>query len=378
MTTHPSIAIVGAGPSGLIFARILHQGGITPTLFELDASPSARGQGGTLDIHEESGQRAIAAAGLTSEFQKIVRPEGDTLRLADKTGFLHIDEANPGQERPEVDRAQLRRMLVDSLPAACIRWGSKVASVAPESSGTKFSITSADGSTAGGFDLVVGADGAWSRVRPLLTDVTPFYSGISGIEFHTRHPDMLELVGQGSYFCASDNKGLFGQRQGDGSVRTYAMLRVPETWLEEQAFKFPQDKHRFMEEHFGDWSEANKNLVLLSGDEWSPQRKMIMLPVDHTWVTRTGVTLLGDAAHVMTPFAGEGVNNALVDGMELAQAVLKSPGDLGKAVKEYEKGMFERVGTVAEQTLQGLEMIFNDRAPIPFKEFMESQGPPRE
>ncbi|KAF9041932.1 monooxygenase FAD-binding protein [Hymenopellis radicata] len=356
MTPKPSIAIVGAGPSGLTFARILHQGGITSTLFELDASASARGQGGTLDIHEESGQRAIAAAGLTAEFQKIARPEDDMLRLADKTGFLHINQENPGQERPEVDRAQLRRMFVESLPADCIRWGSKVVSVAPESAGNKFAITLADGSTAGGFDLVVGADGAWSRVRPLLTDVTPFYSGISSVEFHTTHPDMLTLVGRGSYFCLSDNKALFAQRQGDGSVRTYTMLRVPETSLEDQAFQFPQDKRRLVEEHFGDWSEANKNLM---GDEG-------------------GGDAVGDAAHVMTPFAGEGVNNALVDGMELAQEVLKSPGDLGRAVREYERGMFGRMGKMAEETMRGLEMIFNDRAPIPFKEFMESQMPPPE
>ncbi|KAF9009262.1 oxidoreductase [Hymenopellis radicata] len=370
MTSKPSIAIVGAGPGGLIFARILHQGGITPTIFELDASASARGQGGSLDIHKESGQIALATGGLTAEFDKIVRSESDAIRLADKTGFLHLDMENPDETRPEVLRVQLRIMLAESLPADSIRWGSKVVSVAPESNGTKFAVTLADGSTAGGFDLVVGADGAWSRVRPLLTDVVPFYSGISMVEVHAAHPDVLALVGGGSYICLSDNKGLLAQRQGNGNVDTYAMLRVPETWLEEQAFVFPKDKRRFLEENFGDWSEANKSLVLLSADEWIAERKLTMLPVDFTWETRKGVTLLGDAAHLMTPFSGKGVNNALVDGMELAEQVLKSPGDLERAVREYEKGMFPRVKAVAEETMQKLEQFFTEKGALGFVEAM--------
>ncbi len=385
----PAIAIIGAGPSGLLLARLLqHLGDIPSTIFELDPSSSARGQGGTLDIHEESGQRALKRAGLSSEFQKLMRPEGDRLRLADKTGFIHIDEETPGEGRPEIDRAQLRQLLVDSVPAKFIEWSSKVASVQPTPDG-RFRIIFANGSEdPRKFDFMVGADGAWSHVRPLVTDVLPFYSGISGVEVRFRdvdkvHPEISKLVGQGSYFCLSDEKACFGQRQGDGSIRNYAMLRVPESWIDDCGIDFsnPQTtKAAMVERYFDDWSEANKDLIRLADEDHVVARKLMMLPADHRWNSRPGVTLMGDAAHVMTPFAGEGVNNAMVDALELAEKVVAALRDgsagnmqenLAKAVKEYEEGMFARVHGVAQETLQGLAVLFSKNAPLEFKEMME-------
>ncbi|KAK0469189.1 oxidoreductase [Desarmillaria tabescens] len=385
----PAIAIIGAGPSGLLLARLLqHLGNIPSTIFELDLSSSARGQGGTLDIHEGTGQRALKAAGLLSEFQKYMRPEGDYLRLVDKTGFIHIDGETPGEGRPEIDRTQLRQLLIDSVPATTIEWGSKIASVQPTPDG-RFRVTLADGSEdPRSFDLVVGADGAWSRVRPLVTDVLPFYSGISGVEVRfrdvdTAHPEISKLVGQGSYFCLSDDKAFFAQRQGDGSIRNYAMLRTPESWIDECGIDFsnPQaTKAALLERYFDDWSEANKDLFRLADDDHVIARKLVMLPVDHWWTSRPGVTLMGDAAHVMTPFAGEGVNNAMVDALELAEKVVAALKDgstgtteenLAKAVKEYEEDMFARVQVVARETLHNLDVCFSKNAPLEFKEMME-------
>ncbi|KAG7451679.1 monooxygenase FAD-binding protein [Guyanagaster necrorhizus] len=385
----PAIAIIGAGPSGLLLARLLrYLGDIPSTIFELDPSSSARGQGGSLDIHKETGQCALEAAGLSSEFQKYMRSEADHLRLTDKTGFIHIDEETPGEGRPEIDRTQLRQLLIDSVPAKSIEWASKVTSVQPTPDG-RFQVILANGSQdPRRFDFVVGADGAWSRVRPLVTDVLPFYSGISGMEVRfrdvdTTHPEISKLVGQGSYFCLSDEKAYFAQRQGDGSIRNYAMLRAPENWIDECGIDFsnPQAaKAALVERYFDDWSEANKDLVRLADDDHLIARQLLMLPVDHRWTSRPGVTLMGDAAHLMTPFAGEGVNNAMVDALELAEKMVAALRDgsagtmqenLAKAVKEYEEGMFARIQRVAHDTLEGLGVIFTKNAPLEFKEMME-------
>ncbi len=242
------------------------------------------------------------AAGLSSEFRKLMRPEGDRMRLADKTGFIHIDEDTPGEKRPEIDRVQLRQLLIDSVPAKSIEWSSKVAQAFSLLQTGDFRIIFANGSEdPRNFDFVVGADGAWSHVRPLVTDVLPFYSGISSVEVRFRdvdkaHPEISSWWDKETYCCLSDEKACFGQRQGDGSIRNYAMLRAPESWIDDCGIDFsnPQaTKAAMVERYFDDWSEANKDLIRLADEDYVIARKLVMLPTDHRWTSRPGVTLMG-------------------------------------------------------------------------------------
>src|SRR5205809_821255 len=62
------IAIAGAGPCGLTLARLLQQKGADVRVFELESSTAARNQGGSLDLHEDSGQLALRKAGLHELF----------------------------------------------------------------------------------------------------------------------------------------------------------------------------------------------------------------------------------------------------------------------------------------------------------------------
>lgn len=166
-----SIAILGAGPSGLTLACLLLKQQIPFVVFERDPDPTTGGQGGTLDIHTETGQLALRECGLYDEFRKLARYDGQAFRAVDKDGKVlvnHLPKQND-DGRPEIDRRQLRELLLSAIPQDTIRWGMKVEAVERNDDGT-MTVRFANGDVQSGFNLVVGADGAWSRARRLVSN----------------------------------------------------------------------------------------------------------------------------------------------------------------------------------------------------------------
>ncbi|MEU7057266.1 NAD(P)/FAD-dependent oxidoreductase [Streptomyces sp. NPDC046197] len=376
MPHHP-IAVIGAGLGGLTLARVLHVHGIEAAVFDLDASPSARTQGGMLDIHEDSGQEALRAARLHERFRELVLPGGEATRVLDQHATVLMDEADDGTGgRPEVDRGDLRGLLLGSLPEGTVRWNAKVTGARPLDGG-RHEVTLADGSVFT-TDLLVGADGAWSRIRPLVSAARPAYSGVSFVEADlleadVRHPVTAEVVGTGFFFALGAGRGFLAHRETDGSVHVYVAVRAPEDWLDGIDFTDTEGAKARLLEHFADWDKTLRALISEADGALVP-RRIHALPVGHRWDRVPGVTLLGDAAHLMSPFAGEGANLAMLDGAELAQFLAARPGDVEAALAAYEEKLFARGEAAAAGSAANADLLFRDDAPQGLLEMFADHG----
>lgn len=384
------IAIIGAGPVSLTLASILRNQNIPFTVYE--AADSFRTQGGSLDLHPESGQLALREAGLWDAFVKHSRPEGDCDKIVELSGEVLWDEnllkkpvvadEDKFSGRPEIDRRALMNILFENLNSSAISFGKKLDRVVPSATEPdKHDLYFSNGQTDTGFDIVIGADGAWSRVRNLLTDAKPHYSGISMVEVNCHdvasNKWLNEYIGAGSMFSFGEGRAIFAQKQGDGSLRTYAALRVPQDFIDTCDIEWKsKDRARkeVVERYFNDIGDDLKRVILECGDDLTP-RALFELPVDFEWQHRAGVTLIGDAAHVMTPFAGVGVNVGMTDALVLAReivAAVKGQKDVGEAIREYERGMWPRAEKYARKTKWGKENSFSEEGSRVFADMMRS------
>lgn len=344
--------------TGCTLARLLSRADIDVTVFESDASPDYRSQGGTLDLHDATGLKALKEAGLFEEFEKFGRYDGQYMAIVDKNLHYHFVRGetlgDPVGKRPEIDRAQLRQILAESLPEGMIRWGHHLVGV--------------DGSTLifregseTGFDLIVGADGAWSKVRAAIDNkIQPFYLGVAYYDLSIPNaeeatPGLYKLVNRGSLFACNDGQRLSLQQMGDGSIYVHAcFVRKSPKWMNQEKCGYDSTDteavKRALQKEFSDWCPELRDAILHA--EGPPSgRSLHILPIGAKWQHKPGMTLIGDAAHLMTPFAGEGVNQALEDALTLAHAIIeatKDGKDLNEAVKAFEDGMFVRVRKIQQ------------------------------
>jgi 2-polyprenyl-6-methoxyphenol hydroxylase-like FAD-dependent oxidoreductase len=368
------VTIVGAGLGGLVLARVLHVHGIPATIYEAELSADARAQGGQLDIHEHDGQLALAAAGLTDAFRAIIHKGGEASRVLDQHGAVLLDEPDNGAGgRPEALRGDLRRILLDSLPDETIQWGHKVANVRPLGDG-QHKLTFADGSTVTS-SLLVGADGAWSKVRPLLSDAKPEYVGVSFVETYLydadgRHTAAAEAVGGGALFAFAPGKGIFAHREAGSVLHAYFALNRPAEWFAGIDFTDAVAATARVAGEFEGWAPALT--ALITDSDAPPVLRMIhTLPTGHRWDRAPGVTLLGDAAHLAAP-AGEGANLAMFDGAELGKAIAERPNDIEAALTAYEEALFPRSESATADARLILQLCLDHRAPCGLVDFFNS------
>ncbi|KAF2864524.1 FAD/NAD(P)-binding domain-containing protein [Piedraia hortae CBS 480.64] len=321
------LTILGAGPSGLTLARLLPPW-VDYTIYESRPNPAlqtANDWGGSLDIHTGTGQAALRAAGLLERFRSIARWDVPT-RLADGITGRVVPMDEGGEEaRPEIDRSALRKLLMQGIPPGRLKFGKKVTSVSPGR------VEFEDGTEETGMELIVGADGTFSRTRKAVTDALPRYKGVSlfAKRLEGDHPlrGVAEvLAGQGTYMALAGGRVLVVQANSGGAYFVYLGMRVEEGGM-------------LRKDVFGGWDGKLKGIV--EGLEGFKTWGLYSLPTDALpWRRTKGITLIGDAAHVSCP-NGEGVNVGMWDALKLAEAIGKGEV-LDEAVREYEEEMFPR------------------------------------
>ena len=363
------IAIVGGGPGGLTLARLLQMNGAAVKVYERDAHKDARAKGATLDLHEESGLKALREAGLMDAFEANYRPDADRVRIIDQHVNIILDEhtdAKRPMDRPEIDRGPLQNILLDSLLPGTVVWDSHFLSMSPEDSSWKLEFKNGVSVIA---DIVIAADGANSKLRPYITPIKPFYSGVTAIEGAVAHsqtasPKMHQLLKGGKIFGMSNEKTLLVSSKGDGSLVFYAGLKTDENWVKDSGIDF-SDKAQVLawfKKDYADWDSVWLELFENASYAFVP-RPQYCMPFDQTWEALSNLTILGDAAHLMPPYAGEGVNMAMLDALELSECLLSDDfADTQSAIAAYESQMRARASEIAMITMESTEALHSSKA----------------
>ena len=420
-TTSFRIAIVGAGPGGLTLAGVLQQHSVPFTIFDLRAKPSSaefEEPAGSLDLHHGTGLAALEELGLMEEFKAMTDDCSEQQVVADVNGtVLYADDGAAGQNResrPEILRTKLMQLLLSKLGPSAIHWQHKLSAIKRSTTESGVAEVELDFGPRGKhtFDLVVGADGAWSRVRTLLTDKKPVYAGHQNItvcvrQITTRYPHLAKLVGGGTFFSLGNRHGVVSQRSAQDSARLYVLVHTPDPDFANThglRHKKPSDMKSFLfdgdDAPLARYGDVIKELISAACDDetaHNPDAPLDIRPMctlydnldeRHGWEHTSGVTVLGDAAHLMPP-NGEGVNTAMKDALSLASVIRTAHDEaadkgasafaarLDALIGEFETDMLGRVEEEAVDTKQLYEMMYGgDNCAETMAEFFRSMGPP--
>jgi len=358
------VAIIGGGPGGLTLARLLQMNGVDVKVYERDHDKDARPKGATLDLHEESGLAALREAGLMDAFNRNYRPGADKLRIVDKNGRIIFDDSTDQREetdRPEIDRGPLQEILLDSLLPGTVVWDSHFVSMEKQNESWQLLFKNGSVVQAG---LVIAADGANSKIRPYITPIKPFYSGITIVEGAVYYsekatPIIHRLLSGGKIFAMGDSKSLIVSSKGDGSLVFYTGCKTDEGWSRNSGidFKNKAEVLNWFRTEFAGWGRVWEELFENASTDFVP-RPQYCMPFDQYWDALPDMTIIGDAAHLMPPYAGEGVNMAMLDALELSKFLTSDAfPDTQAAIAAYEREMQARAAEFAEMTMESTNAL---------------------
>jgi 2-polyprenyl-6-methoxyphenol hydroxylase-like FAD-dependent oxidoreductase len=368
--SNKKIAIVGGGPGGLTLARLLQLKGLNVQVYERDINEHARVQGFPLDMHEESGWVALRNANLIEEYKKhVLQDANKKIIVNERAEILYSDhEINSNKEeldcepsRPEISRGALRKVLLDSLVKDTVVWDSHFISMEKHNEGWILHFKNGSSVYA---DLVIAADGANSKIRPYITETSAFYSGITMVEINIDNaekitPEIYGLMNGGKIMAYGDGKNILGGQKGNGDLGFYASFKPDENWALDSKLDFSNRTQllSWFKKEYSEWSsiwyELFDNAIMPA-----VPRRIYCMPFDQIWESQPNLTLLGDAAHVMPPFAGEGANTSMFDALELSKCLLSDQyPTLQEAIADYEGRMRSRAAKAAKQSLENGELM---------------------
>jgi len=364
------VAIIGGGPAGLTLARLLQMQNTDVKVYERDLNRDVRVQGSTLDLHEGTGLEAMKRAGLLEEFYKNHRPVASKLRLVDKDLNIKFDDHNSGkavaENRPEIDRAPLRDILLNALKADTVVWDSHFISMEKQNNGWLLHFKNG---TSAYSDFVIAADGANSKVRPYLSTEKPVYSGVTLVEGNIYHaeknaPKLFEFTKGGKVMAFGNEKFIGYGTKGNGSIMFVASFKVPEKWATQSSIDFKNKEQvlAWFKKEFASWNDEWHEFFASDETSFIP-RPQYYFPLNQTWETQESLTMIGDAAHRMPPFAGEGANVAMQDAFELAESLTGNKfHDIKTAISHFEKQMITRGAEATQDTLENTERLHSKTA----------------
>lgn len=381
------IAIIGGGPGGLTLARLLQLKGADVKVYERDIDKNARVQGSPLDLHENSGLKALQKADLLDEFKKNFLPGADKTTITDEKAEVVFSDHDTKQDedfgdehfRPEIDRGALRKILIDSLQAESIVWDSHFLSMEKQNEGWLLHFKSAKSAYA---DIVIGADGANSKIRPYITDIKPFYSGITMLEGNVYEaekylPRISALLRKGKIMAFGNERDILMGQKANGEIGFYASFKAEENWIAKSGLDFSDKSQllKWFKKEYAGWSNIWLELFENATTPFIP-RPINCMPLNQTWETMPNLTIIGDAAHVMPPFAGEGVNMAMLDALELSECLTNNTHKSVKAaISFYEINMRKRASLIAKESLENGEMMHSENALTTMTAFFSGNKP---
>lgn len=384
--TYPHVAIIGAGIGGVALAVACLHRGIPFTLYERDANFEARSQGYGLTLQQAS--KAIEGLGIFSLEEGVISTrhvvhttEGKVIGEWGIRKWMQQD-AKTFLKRTNVHiaRQSLRLALLEQLGGhEKVQWGHQLVDL-KESEGKAVELTfEANGEIkTAKADLVVGADGIRSAVRRLLIgdDVTPL-----------RYLDCIVILGicplsvlEGLESSLLDSATVF--QTANGNERIYIMPYASDSVMWQLSFPMSEEEAK---ELSAEGPQALKEEAIRRTQWHDPIPQIVAATLEaqvsgypvydrellqSELLAKVGsVTLIGDAAHPMSPFKGQGANQALLDALTLARGIERGCRPLSQwrkagiresVLTDFESEMLERSATKVKDSAAAAEFLHSE------------------